>query len=249
MWAIDRSTLIILGVVLAVAAVLGLLALLPSPTPSAPVETASPEGATTFLAPTPEPAVVAEPEPEPVPAAVATPTPAPAAPVEPVSWTPIVDGVIHTGEYAHSMEAGGFRVYWSNDANVLRIGLSSPTTGYVAVGFDPDQRMKGANFIIGAVRNGQLVIRDDFGTGLISHGPDVDNGGTDDILAAAGRELNGETTIEFIIPLDSGDPYDKPLQPGATYTILVAFQDTSDDFSVRHSQRGSGEIRLDNAPS
>jgi len=240
MWVLDRTELILIGVVLGVVALLGLTALLlPEPTAS---ETAPVTETVAEPAPVPvSPPVAAVPEPEPSPEPDPAPTPANTS----APSSPIVDGTIHTAEYAHAMEAGGFRVYWSNDANVLRVGLFCPVTGYVAIGIDPDRRMQGANFILGAVHNGQLVIRDDYGTGTLSHAADVDRGGTDDILAAAGRELNGQTTIEFIIPLDSGDPYDKPLVPGETYDVLIAFHDTSDTFSTRHSQRGSGEMRLD----
>lgn len=251
MWAIDRTELIILGIALGLVVLVGLASLFFPEEQSSVATSAVPEQANpqTVQAPeNPEPIVVAA-QPEPEPALEPTPTPepmhAPAAPGIPPNSVPIVDGIIHTGEYAHAMEAGGFRVYWSNDAMVLRIGLFSPGAGYVAIGLDPDHRMQGANFIIGTVRNGQLDIRDDYGTGSLSHGSDVANGGTDDILAAAGRELSGQTTLEFIIPLDSGDRFDKPLEPGETYDVLVAFHNTSDTFSTRHSQRGSGVIRLD----
>jgi hypothetical protein len=247
MWVIDRSNLILLGIALGIVALLGLTLLFPSVEQPESVNASSPEQSMPSTTPAPveaEPIVIAEqPEPDPAP----EPTPEPIVPIASSPSVPIVDGVIHTGEYAHAMEAGGFRVYWSNDAIVLRIGLFSPGSGYVAIGLDPDRRMQGANVIIGTVRNGRVEIRDDYGTGPLSHGPDIDNGGTDNILAAAGRELNGQTTLEFIIPLDSGDRYDKPLEPGETYEVLVAFHNTSDDFSTRHSQRGSGEIRLDNA--
>jgi hypothetical protein len=243
MWAIDRSNLIILGIAVGIMALLGLALLFAPVDQLEPVGSSSPTQGT---APTPPAAV--EPEPiagivQPVP----VPTPAPAVSVEASPSTPIVDGVIHTGEYAHAMEAGGFRVYWTNDAIVLRMGLLSPGTGYLAIGLDPELRMQGANFILGAVRNGHTEMRDDYGTGPLSHSADVDHGGSSDILAYAGRELNGQTTIEFIIPLDSGDPFDKPLQPGNTYEVLVAFHNTDDSFSARHSQRGSGELRLDEA--
>lgn len=247
MWSIDRSNLILLGIVLGIVALMGLTLLFPPAEQLESVSEAMPEQNTPSAntAPVePEPiAIVVQPEPDPVP----EPTPEPIAPAASSPSVPIVDGIIHTGEYAHAMEAGGFRVYWSNDAIVLRMGLFSPGTGYVAIGLDPDRRMQGANFIIGAVRNGRVKIQDDYGTGPLSHGADIENGGTDNILAAAGRELNGQTTLEFIIPLDSGDRFDKPLEPGGTYKVLVAFHNTSDDFSTRHSQRGSGEIRLDNA--
>ena len=248
MWAIDRENLIILGIALGIVVLAGLMLLFPPGEQTRVVSAPSPEQATPIANPIPaEPetvVVVVQPEPQPNP--VSEPAREPVAPAIPSSSVPIVDGVIHTGEYAHAMEAGGFRVYWTNDAVVLRIGLFSPGTGYVAIGLDPDRRMQGANFIIGAVNNGRMEIRDDYGTGSTSHGSDVENGGTDNILAAAGRELNGQTTIEFVIPLDSGDQFDKPLKPGETYGILVSFHNTSDNFSTRHSQRGTGEIRLDN---
>ena len=245
MWAIDRSNLIILGIALGIVALLGLTLLF---APVDQLEAVGPSIPTQGIAPTPPAAV--EPEPiagivQPVPALAPEPTPAPAVSVEASPSSPIVDGIIQTGEYAHAMEAGGFRVYWTNDAIVLRMGLFSPGTGYVAIGLDPERRMQGANFILGAVQNGRVEVRDDYGTGSLSHSADVENGGSNDILAYAGRELNGQTTIEFIIPLDSGDPFDKPLEPGNTYEVLVAFHNTDDSFSARHSQRGSGELRLD----
>ena len=253
MRAIDRENLIMLGIVLGMVAMVG-LALLSSPgeQPEATIA-ATPEQTIPTPVPTsvePESIVVVlQPESDPIPTPEPIPEPidltAPSLPTASMPSTPIVDGIIHTGEYTHAMEAGGFRVYWTNDAAILRIGLFSPGTGYVAIGLDPDRRMEGANFIIGAVRNGRVEIRDDYGTGSVSHSLDIENGGVDNILAAAGRELNGQTTIEFVIPLDSGDRFDKPLEPGETYGILVAFHNTSDTFSTRHSQRGSGEIRLD----
>jgi hypothetical protein len=245
MWAIDRSNLIILGIVLGIVALVGLTLLFVPVDPMEPVAPSNPNQGIASPTPSPvapEPVIVTvQPEPAPTPEPATLPT----APVETVPSTPIVDGIIHTGEYPHAMEAGGFRVYWTNDANVLRIGLFSPGAGYVAIGLDPDRRMQGANFIIGTVRNGRADIRDDYGIASLTHGSDIDNGGTNDILAFAGRELSGQTTLEFIIPLDSGDRFDKPLEPGGTYNVLVAFHNTSDSFSSRHSQRGSGVIRLD----
>jgi hypothetical protein len=167
-------------------------------------------------------------------------------PVEPPVVVPVaIDGVVFSGEYAHRTDAGGFEVHWSNDLNYLRVGLVSPGTGYVAIGFDPEHRMRGANFIVAAVRNGRLMIRDDYGDGSVRHTADTLLGGTDDIIEAAGRERDGRTTVEFVIPLATRDEYDKTLVPGGIYKILVAYHDTSDSFTARHSQRGSGTMRLD----
>ena len=159
----------------------------------------------------------------------------------------VVDGTIGDGEYPHQTSVSGVDVYWSNDAEQLRIGLVSPGTGYVAIGFDPEDRMKGANYIIAFVQEGELSIRDDFGTEPIAHTQDTNRGGLDNILASAGSEWPDQTVVEFVIPLDSGDPHDKVLVPGMTYPILVSYHDLRDGFSARHSGRGSGEITLDGA--
>jgi len=170
-------------------------------------------------------------------------------PIEPAPVLPVaIDGVVFAGEYPHRTEAGGFQVHWKSDMNTLRVGLVSPGTGYVAIGFDPEYRMKGANFIIAAVHDGGLAIRDDYGDGSVSHTADTLLGGTDDILEAAGREENGRTTVEFVIPLRTRDENDKTLVPGETYRILIAYHHSSDSFAVRHSRRGSGTLRLDASP-
>ena len=220
----------------AVMLVLGVVAALIFPeliTPEAPfdLEPSGPEAA--------EAAPTVEVEPE-------EPTELPELPIEPAAVVPVeIDGVVFSGEYAHRTDAGGFEVHWSNDLNYLRVGLVSPGTGYVAIGFDPDHKMRGADFIVAAVENGRLMIRDDYGDGPIHHTADTLLGGTDDVIEAAGKERDGRTTVEFVIPLVTRDEYDKTLVPGETYNILVAYHDTIDSFATRHSRRGSGMMRLD----
>jgi len=212
----------------------------------------APDGATEPVAIGPEvPEVVAvqpapaEPEtesetPEPVQTESAVlPEPAPV-------WAP--DGTIRPGEYAHSTSLIDVTIHWFNDANVLRVGLESPANGYVSIGFDPEDRMEGANYIVAYVEEGEVYIRDDFGIGPTSHAADTDRGGTDNILSYGGTEWADHTVVEFSIPLDSGDAQDKALRPGWTYDILVAYHDLLDGFSGRHSRRGSGQITLDHAP-
>ncbi len=159
-----------------------------------------------------------------------------------------IDGAIGATEYAHSTEIVGVEVYWANDATYLRVGLVAPGTGFVAIGFDPVRRMEGANFILGYVEDGKGYFRDDFGTESTAHMADVDRGGVDNIVSSAGAEWTDRTILEFIIPLDSGDEMDKPLVPGGTYTVLMAYHDLQDGFTTRHSRRGTGQIQLDAAP-
>ncbi|MFW5850138.1 MAG: DOMON domain-containing protein [Spirochaetota bacterium] len=144
-----------------------------------------------------------------------------------------------------SVSSAGVNVQWSISGDEISVQLAAVTTGWVAIGFDPTRQMQDANFIIGFVRDGEVTVRDDFGIGRISHGPDVENGGTNDILSAEGEERDGVTVIRFSIPLDSGDPRDRPLAAGSSHTIIVAHgPNGADDFTTPHVRRGSVEVEL-----
>jgi hypothetical protein len=125
----------------------------------------------------------------------------------------------------------------------LRVRIFAPTSGWIAVGFDPDYMMKGANFILGYAENGQAVIEDQFGVASFRHQRDVDLGGKDDVSEKAAAVLPGGTEISFTIPLDSGDPYDKKLEAGKTYTIILAYGNTT-DLNKRHKKKYTAELKL-----
>lgn len=156
---------------------------------------------------------------------------------------PVVDGAIAAEEYPNSLFHGetGMMVSWWNDARVLYVALESPGTGWLSIGFDPIDAMLGANYILAAVSGDRLVIEDHFGTSRFAHSRDTQ----DDVLVAAGREQNGRTTVEFAIPLDSGDTADKPLLAGSSYVIHLAFHASSDTLTMRHTSRGEASLLLD----
>lgn len=180
----------------------------------------------------------------PVPTVETVAEESPAAPSGPV-W--VADGAIGEGEYRHTTEAAGVTFHWTNDAEYLYAALSAETTGWVAVGFDPENRMQGANYIYGYVTNGTAFVEDMFGVspaGPGSHPADEDLGGENNVMEYAGSEEGGVTVIEFKIPIDSGDEYDKPLVPGETYRIVLAVG-AVDDLNSYHTGRGTSEITLD----
>ncbi len=171
-----------------------------------------------------------------------------AATAEPTVAEPsgAVDGVVSPGEYSISVEAAGVTLYVRIEGDDLVGALVARTDGWVSVGFDPEDAMAGANYVYGYVTDGQAVVHDMFGTrpsGRDSHPLDTALGGTDDILEQAGSYSDGITTIEFRIPLDSGDPYDKPLEPGGSYAVLLAMGPTADTESY-HSARGEAMLVL-----
>ena len=142
--------------------------------------------------------------------------------------------------------ADGFTLRWATVAgDNLAVELNGPTTGWVAVGFDPTQQMLNANIIIGYVASGTPVIRDDWGWQATSHRDDTLLEGTSDVITDGGFEAGGSTEIHFTIPLNSGDAFDKVLIPGNTYTVIMARSaDGGDDFSAPHSVVTTSSISI-----
>lgn len=155
------------------------------------------------------------------------------------SSEPKDEGQAKVGEAYKDTTVGEFTFKWRIDTlAMLHVRLSAPTTGWVAVGFAPSKMMADANFIIGYVADGEVKIGDEFGTGNTSHKPDTELGGTDDIGERSGSEKDGVTMIHFAIPLDSGDKYDRKLEPGEAYKIILAYG-AKDDFASYHKKRVS----------
>lgn len=158
---------------------------------------------------------------------------------------PIVDGIIFDDEYSQSIvePSTKIEVHWFNNEVHLWIGLRSPGLGWVAIGFEPEApRHKGADLIIGYVKNEQLFIQDGYGVDPLSHESDEILGGTYDILESAGSESEGKTSIEFKIPLNSNDAFDKIFEPNNNYTTILAYQATADDLISPHTAMGTTMI-------
>lgn len=121
--------------------------------------------------------------------------------------------------------------------------ISAPTNGWVSIGFEPTKMMKDADIIIAYVKDGVLNIEDHYGNGNVTHKPDIDLGGEDNVNPVKGIETDKMTTVTFAIPLNSGDKYDKVLEEGKNYTIIFAYG-KKDDFKSWHKYKSKAEITL-----
>lgn len=63
---------------------------------------------------------------------------------------------------------------WQVTGDQITVQMNAPTTGWVAVGFDPASMMAEANMIIGYVENGTLTIADDSGDPRLVYDGTVD---------------------------------------------------------------------------
>jgi len=155
------------------------------------------------------------------------------------------DDVVQSQDGTNTITVEDFVMEWVIEDNSLTITASAPTTGWIAVGFDPSAAMKDANIIIGYVRDDELFISDDWGNGHISHSPDTELGGTSNVTGLSGSEQNGTTEISFSIPLDSEDMYDTILIQGTVHKIILAYgPDESDNFNGYHAWAETIEMEL-----
>ncbi|MBU2535929.1 MAG: DOMON domain-containing protein [Chloroflexota bacterium] len=158
-------------------------------------------------------------------------------------WKP--DGVIGSGEYLSeaSHANGAHELFWNSDQQYIYIGMRAKTSGWVAMAVQPGSKMKDADMVFGYVEDGEVTVLDLYSTGNFGpHPPDTELGGTDDIIEYGGAEADGYTTIEFKRALATGDQYDQELSSGKNQ-IIWSFG-SRDDFSLKHSNRGYGEIDL-----
>jgi hypothetical protein len=132
---------------------------------------------------------------------------------------------------------------WKVEGDTLHCIVSAPTSGWVAVGFDPSRRMKDANIIIGYVDDGTVEVFDHYGVTPIAHLDDTQRGGTTDVTDISGDETNNTTEIRFSIPLDSGDKRDRALSMGKSYEVILAYG-RSDSLRAQHVARTTVEIVL-----
>ncbi len=145
--------------------------------------------------------------------------------------------------YDHSLKVDEMEFHWKVEGSNLAVKVEGKTTGWVGVGFNPVKRMQGANFILGYVKGGKLKITDEYGNRTTGHTSDDKRGGKDSILASSGSESGGKTTIEFKIPLNSGDDADSVIDPNGKTVILLA-HGKRDSFRTGHNYYAIVEVNL-----
>ena len=156
-------------------------------------------------------------------------------------WKP--DGIIADGEYSKMQSFGELEVYSRIDGNKARLALRAKTNGYVAIGFDPTDKMKDADIILGFVKDGKAVVFDMYSIGPTGpHPADDQQGGKNDVTVFGGANKDGMTVIEFERMLLTGDPKDKEIKIGDNKIIWSVGDESSP--TTKHVKRGGGILKL-----
>jgi hypothetical protein len=156
---------------------------------------------------------------------------------------------IYAAEYDHEAKDKKISFAWKVEGDTLAVKLAAETEGWVGIGFNPADKMKGANFILGYVKKGEVTIVDDFGVNETSHKTDTKLGGTSDITVVGGTETDGVTTIEFTMPLESADKNDTKIDVNGDTTVLLAYGAGRDSFLSKHQYRSTLKVNLSTGSS
>jgi len=152
------------------------------------------------------------------------------------------DGTVAAGEYANEIAQGTYRLFWTSTEETIRVAMQAQSQGWVAVGFQPGRRMKDADIVFGMMVDGGAVVIDSFSSGDFGpHSADVEQGGTDDLLASGGSRTGSTTTFEWERKLVTGDSRDVPVQRGVSVQVIWAYG-PSDNAGMRHGTRGYAQI-------
>ena len=149
------------------------------------------------------------------------------------------------GSYSHGIAVGDLRFLWTLKGDSIDVKLAAPTKGWIGVGFNPDtpENMKGANFLIGYVKGGEAQVFDHYGTEVKKHKEDVKIEGSSDVSNVSGSEQDGQTVLEFTVPLNSGDARDKPVSSQGDTIVLLAYG-RSDSVVLKHRFRAIVKVNL-----
>lgn len=156
---------------------------------------------------------------------------------------------LHAAEYVHEVKDKKIAFAWNIAGNSLAVKLTAETEGWVGIGFNPVSEMKGANFILGYVKDGRVVVEDDFGIDENSHRTDTKLDGTKDVTVVGGSEVGGVTTVEFTIPLASEDKNDTKIDVLGDTTVLLAYGAGRDSFLSKHKYRSAFKVNLSTGAS
>jgi hypothetical protein len=169
----------------------------------------------------------------------------------PISKKPYLDGIIGKNEYRSVKIYKGstgkeFSFYCRAVGPDIFVALEVETSGWVAIGIEPaDNLHKNTDIIFGWVDDhGRVKVVDAFSPeSRGSHPEDKELGGTMDIMAFGGSELNGITTIEFVRPLITGDRFDNSIQRKTDTSIIWAYGE-NDDWEAQHQEQGRGSFNI-----
>ena len=145
------------------------------------------------------------------------------------------------GQEKVALEKRGMKVEYKLQEQVLKISMSAPTDGWVAIGLNSENRLAGSSFLIGRIVNGKAEVVD-FYTRKAGDVPKVkDLGGKTAVSNISGVEDPERTTISFDLARFPKSKFHHQLKSGKTFYMHIAYSQ-EDDFEHHSMMRDKLEV-------
>ena len=145
-------------------------------------------------------------------------------------------------EQARTISVGDMQIRWEFVDDMIEFEMQSPLDGWVALGFNDENQIVGANLIMAHCPDNQPQLTDMYVVGFGDPRP-VDTLGSQPQASIISGGKNNGTHIRFKIPQTSSDQHHFDLEPGQTIWLICAYSE-SEDLDHHSRMRRHMEVRL-----
>lgn len=140
------------------------------------------------------------------------------------------------------VEVGGMTFAWHHRDGRLRVNVSAPAPGWLTVGFNDQDGLAQTWLIMAALVLGRLHVEEH--VALPPHHRTVaELGGHGLVADVDGSRRGARTLVAFSLPHDGPGRFAKPLGPGTTTHLVLAWSHET-DFAHHSAWRGHRTITL-----
>lgn len=152
-----------------------------------------------------------------------------------------------TSSFAQStpqkIEKNGMTVEWKVVQNNLKITMTAPTDGWVAIGLNPKDQLAGSSFMMGRVQNGKAEVLDFYTIKPGDVHPVTKLGGQTAVGEVVGSEKGKSTSITFDLSRFPDSQFHHTLEAGSELFMHIAYSQ-DDDFAHHSMMRTMVKIKI-----
>jgi hypothetical protein len=134
-------------------------------------------------------------------------------------------------------------VTWYHQNERIYFGISAPTEGWVAIGFNFSDDIKGTYLLMGNVINDKPNVVEHYTISAGNYKPLTAFAVPSQVQHIEGIENKNNTLLNFSVPVKANSKYQKDLSPGLKYIMHIAYS-REDDFQHHSMMRTTVNISL-----
>ncbi len=142
-----------------------------------------------------------------------------------------------------TISKNNMNIHWHFENDRVHFKINAPTSGWIAIGFNPNKGIKGSYLLMARVKNGKAEVVEHYTLSPGNYKSLESLGEKDLVENVKGEELKNFSEVEFSLPINSKTKYRYKLNPGMDYNLIMAFS-RDDDFKHHSMMRTSTQIKL-----